>query len=420
MLFEKPTIAYILLWFPKPSETFIFREVLGLWKLGLPIKVFTLYGAQTRALSSEMQVVSPLVKRMGVSCLMEMLRDVHYWWKTNPKVTAWLFRTLPIRRWRTFEVGGENLWAFLAGFYLARRFEEIGIRHIHAPWANGPAMAALVASKLTGIPFSFAGKAHDIWPPDDALREKMAASRFVLTNNAKNVKLLRLFCDDRPDKVHLVYNGYTLSSFGEAPVNMQPPYQILAMGRFERYKGFDLLIRAAEILDRSGMDFHVTIAGSGMQGPRLKLLTRRLGLSRRISFPGFVNHDLVSEMFHNSDMFVMPAVVDTSTGIRDGIPNVIVEAMLHRVPVISTNISGIGEVVLDGETGVVVSPGDVWDLVQAITHMTADRQKALEIAQRGRDRALMQFDPARNYGRILEIFQDSSAKVTGIAGEGAP
>jgi colanic acid/amylovoran biosynthesis glycosyltransferase len=401
---KMPTIAYILLWFPKASETFIFREVMGLWDRGLPIKVYSLYGPKTGSLSSEMKAVSPLVERMGVSCLKDMLVDVHYWWKRNPEVTSWLFKTLPIRRWRNPEVGGENLWAFLAGFYLARRFEAEGIQHIHAPWANGPAMAGLVASKLTGISFSFAGKAHDICPPDDALKEKIAGSRFVVTNNANNIKLLGLYANGRSDKIHLVYNGITLRSFEEAPVSMKPPYQILAMGRFERCKGFDLLIRTAKVLDRQGMDFHVSIVGSGKQGPRLKFLTKRLGLSHRVSFPGFVSHDRVSEMFRSADMFVMPAVVDTYTGCRDGIPNVIMEAMLHRVPVISTNISGIAEVVVDGETGVVVSPGDVWDLVQAISHLTTDRKRALELAERGKARVLKQFDPARNYGRMLELF----------------
>ena len=184
-------MAYILLWFPKPSETFIFREVVNLWKMGVPIKVFTLYGELTEQLSPEMAEVSPRVERLGRPWMKTVHRDIAYWWRRDPHVTAELFRTIPLRKWRSFEVGGENIWSFFCGFTFARRFEEQHIEHIHAPWANGPATAAWVASRLTGIPFSFMGRAVDIFPPDGALEEKIRDSAFVRTNPKVNVEYLR-------------------------------------------------------------------------------------------------------------------------------------------------------------------------------------------------------------------------------------
>src|SRR5512139_1168865 len=176
-----PRIAYILLWFPKPSETFIFREVVNLWRMGFPIKVFALYGELTEQLSPEMAEVSPRVERLGRPWMKTAARDVAYWRRCKPDVTTDLFRTIPFRKWSSFELAGENIWAFFCGFTLARRFEEQNIEHIHAPWANGPATAAWVASKLTGIPFSFMGRACDIFPPDGALAEKIRDSAFVRT-----------------------------------------------------------------------------------------------------------------------------------------------------------------------------------------------------------------------------------------------
>jgi len=163
---KPPTTAYILLWFPKPSETFIFREVINLWNMGLDLKVFSLYGEITKGLSPEMQAVSPRVERLGIPFLKSATLDLLYWWKQDRRLVAELFRTVPVRRWGGFEKGGENLWAFLAAFRLARRFRKEGIEHIHAPWANGPATAAWISSRLTGIPFSFTARAWDIYPPD--------------------------------------------------------------------------------------------------------------------------------------------------------------------------------------------------------------------------------------------------------------
>ncbi len=190
----------MLLWFPKPSETFVFREVVNLWRIGLPLKVFTLYGNLTKWLTPEMLKIAPRIERMGAKAVKDMPADLMYWKRREPDVVNWLMRTIPFRRWRSLEVAAENLWAFFAGFHLARRFEEEGVELIHAPWANGPATAAWVASKLTGIPFSFSARAVDIYPPDGALEEKIRDCAFVRTNTLTNVGYLKNFTMGIPGK----------------------------------------------------------------------------------------------------------------------------------------------------------------------------------------------------------------------------
>ncbi len=407
-----PRVAYILLWFPKPSETFIFSEVMNLWKMGLPLKVYTLYGELTKDLSPEMASVSNKVERLGIPYLKRGLADLLYWRKRDPETTSWLLRTIPVRKWRSFEVAGENVWAFFCGFTLARLFEADGIDHIHAPWANGPATAAWVAAKLLGIPFSFTGRAHDICPPDGALREKVTESAFVTTNNSKNLHLFRLHAAAGPEKVHLIYNGITLNSFKEAPVPMNPPYHILALGRLVRVKGFDILIRAAKLLDEAGIDFRLTIAGSGPRSLALKFLARRLGLSDKISFPGHIIHDKVSDLMATADLLVVSSIVMYSSGHREGIPNVIMEALLHRLPVIATNLSAMGDVIVHEETGLLTAPGDAWDLAQAIWAIVGDREKALAMAEKGRTRVLKQFDPEQNFGKIFKLFLEHAKPST--------
>ena len=396
-------LAYILLWFPKPSETFIFREVMNLWKMDASITVYTLYGELNKWLSPEMASVSHRVKRLGISFLKRFPSDLIYWKKRCPEVTKWLFQTIPFRRWRSLEVGGENIWAFFCGFTLARQFLEDGIDHIHAPWANGPATAAWTASRLTGIPFSFMGRAVDIYPPDGALKEKILDSAFVLTNPKVNVDYLKSFAGTATEKIFLTYDPYPLSNYRMAPVDMQAPFQILALGRFARFKGFDVLLRAARILVDAGLDFHLTLAGAGAKGLQLKYLHKRLGLGDRVSFPGFITYDRVSDLFCTADVFVMPSVIH-STGERDGIPNVLVEALLHRLPVVATDVAGLGEVVRNGETGYLIPQSDPAALAQAIMKITSDRKSALEMAENGRKLILKEFDPERCHGELLQLF----------------
>jgi len=398
-----PRLAYILLWFPKPSETFIFREVVNLWKQGLSLQVYTLYGRSKQDLSPEMVEVVPRVVNLGTTAVWGFPRDFRYWWRRRPAVCGWLLRTIPGRRWRSLEVGAENLWAFWCGFTLARRFAAAGIEHIHAPWGNGPATAAWVASRLADIPFSFTGRAIDVSPPDGALREKIADAVLVRAESRDKLNYLRSLAPEAADKMVLTYNGVPLETQSEAPVAMVPPYRFLAVGRFARFKGFEVLIRAARILAEGGIDFHLTLAGSGWRGIYLKLLSRALGIASRVSFPGFVTHDKVSELFSQADVFVMPSIVHP-TGESDGLPTVILEALMHRLPVVASEVAGIGEVIRDGRTGRLVPPGDPEALAAAIADMINDRAAALAMAVQGRAVVQEVFDPQRCHRLVRDLF----------------
>ncbi|MGA3113123.1 MAG: glycosyltransferase [Syntrophobacteraceae bacterium] len=405
-----PKTAYVLLWFPKPSETFIFREVVNLQRLGLPIEVFTLYGRLSRKLSSEMQAYRD-VRRLGIPAIRRLPGDIAYWCRKKPALVRELFGTVPIRRWKTLEFGGENIFAFLCAFTLARMFENENFDHIHAPWAMGPATAAWIASRLTGIPFSFTGRAGDIYPPDGALKEKMENAVFVRTNNRKNLGYLAGFTTNS-SKLKLTYNGLTMGSFREAPVLMAPPCRILAAGRFVAIKGFDVLLRAAKRLDEEGLDFQLVIAGAGPRGPQLKMLARTLGLKRRVSFPGFVSHDAISDLFCSVDVFVAPCVVHR-TGDRDGIPNVIMEALIHRLPVVATNVSAISEVIIDRKTGLLVPARDPRALAEAVRKVLMDRDGSLAMAERGRSLVLDLFDPVKNAGKIIDLYSNAAGAKCG-------
>ncbi len=410
-----PHTAFVSLWFPKPSETFIFREAVRLREMGLPLTAYAHYGPFPRHLSPEMRAFDA-VEHHGVRHLRHGVRDLFYWRRRNPAALRRVLREIPWRWYGDLELQGENLWALHVGLHFARRVAAQGVEHIHACWATGAATSAYVASTLTGVPFSFAARAGDIYPPEPALPWKLAQASFVRVNNAFNIDYLRGFAAKIPgltaaermacaDKVTLVYNALTLNHGGEADLPMKPPHRFLAIGRFVPTKGFDYLLKALKMLKDEGMDWRLTLVGDGREREPLKRLAGELGLTERVTFPGYVTHERVDRLMLDADVFVMPCCV-APDGDRDGIPNVIMEAMAHTVPVVASDVAGVKEVVRDGETGRLTPQRDVPALAEALRFMTADRDRAKALAEAGRERVLRLFDPETNCRRLIELFSE--------------
>ncbi|MFW5733422.1 MAG: glycosyltransferase [Oceanidesulfovibrio sp.] len=394
----------------------MFREAVCLGQMGLPLVVWALYGPYPRDLSPEMQAYDK-VTHHGVRHAKRHVRDMLYWKKRRPGTFVRLMRSVLGQWYGNLERQGENLWGLYMGFSFARYAVEQSIEHIHSCWATGPATAAMAASELTGVPFSFAARAGDIHPPEPGLAKKLEKASFVRVNNAFNISYIQSFADtlDDPDrhkaKVKLAYNALTLGRGSEAPVAMQPPYSLLAVGRFVPTKGYDYLLKACKLLQDRGVDFHLTLAGDGREGPALKKLAGELGVLDRVSFPGFVTHERISELMHTADVFVMPSIVHT-TGGRDGIPNVIMEAMSHTVPVVATDVAGIKEVVRDNETGRLVSEKDEHQLADAIADAVSNRDRARQWAVNGRELVYELFDQQRNCQRLIDLFAAHSGHAT--------
>ncbi len=404
-----PRTAYILHWFPVPTETFVFGEVVGLRRLGLPLCVYTLYGERRRNLSRAMREAADRdVERLGLAGIARIAAAIFHWHRRRPRLTRHLLASALRRRGDGFEKGAENVWAFLAAFALARRFEAAGIAHIHASWANGPATAAWAAARLTGIPFTFTARAWDIYPPDGIIADKIAAAVFVRSETAANIRHLVAHAGGDAAKFRLTHNGVPLAPVRLAEAAMRPPYRLLAVGRFVRKKGFDQLLRALRLLTDAGLDCRLTLAGDGPERGRLHRLARRLRIAERVAFTGFVPHDSVGELFLASDIFVMPCVVAPS-GDRDGIPTVIMEALQYRLPVVATAVSGIPELIEDGVTGMLVPERDPTALAAAIRRLTADRDAALALAERGRAAVRQRFDPDTNHRQVFDLYRTVAA-----------
>lgn len=404
-------VAYILLWFPEPTQTFILDEVNTLVGLGLDLTVFTLYGPRpTQRLAGLSPVQAPVV-HLGLVSSGEVLRSLarlrRDWGPEAPQ----LLRKVIVRRWRSLETAGEALWAALAGIQLAARLRFEGFAHIHAPWANGPATAAWVASALSGIPFSFCGHAHDIYPPDGALQEKLAAASFVRTISHTNRRYLTDLAPQAGTKiVHITY-GVPLVASPRPPRTMTLPFRLLALGRLVEKKGFPVLLAACRYLSEWGVDFHLTLAGDGPERHRLVHLAQENGLGDRVNFLGHVPHNQVPELFRQADLFVMPCLV-ARRGDRDGLPNVILEALAFQVPVVATDVNGINEAVLPGETGWLVPPEEPRLLAQAMREALTQPEESQHRAQAGRELVEREFDSQTNYARLKTCLDNAAGPST--------
>lgn len=403
---KHPRIAYVTLWFPKPSETFIFREVKTMESMGLPVKVFTLYAPLKDNLSPEMRdfIVS---ESLGIRSIFAVLHALCVILLSRPRKVLRLLKRGPLNGWRSLEGLGENLWGFCCGVYLAKRFVQARIQHIHAPWAGGPATAAWVASSLTGIPFSFAGRAGDIYPPEGALSQKIADAAFVRVNYAANVPYLQSFSTDHSHKIKLIYNALSLTPKEAFSHKKGAATKILAAGRFVEKKGFEYLLEACAILAQNGIDFMLTFAGDGALASKLKMKTTQLGLDEHVCFEGFLSHDELSRLMFCSDILVMPCVVD-SRGDRDGIPNVIMEAYVHGLPVVASDVAGIKEVVKNNESGLLTPPKDSAALANALQVLATDEAFAQNLAEYGKALVLDMFSPQKNCGELIRLFTENS------------
>ncbi len=297
------------------------------------------------------------------------------------------------------------MWACLSGFYLAERCKDLGIEHIHSPWASGPATAAWVVNYLNGIPFSFTARAKDVRPPDGFLQEKLNDCAFARSESSYQIPLMAsLLSEEKRDKLHVTYNVRTLETKRQALMNLQEPYKLLAIGRLVEKKGYDYLIEAMALLIKEGIKVKLTIVGSGPWMKKLQGYIHKYNLEDHVHLAGFITHDCILEYIIASDIFVMPSVIVKKTGDSDGLPNVVIEAMSHALPVVASQIAGIHDIVKDGETGYLVPQRDAKALAEAISKMLKDKESVKHMGSNAKKLMDTMFDSEANLEYIRKLF----------------
>ena len=405
-----PHVAYVLLWYPVFTQPFIFREVEGLKQAGVPLTVYSLYGRSVRKCSEAMRAVACQTHSFGMLAVgrffLALIRQLF----VRPRAMLGLMREMLCRRWLHMESAAEVFWGFLAGIYFARLFTEAGIDLIHAPWPRGAATAAWAASRLSGIPFSLTARGDNLDPAEPDLLDKMEQCLFIRANNqADMARMQRMLAPVSREKIDLVYNSLTLRPEQCRPARLMSPVRLLAVGRFSVTKGFVYLLEACKILKDKDFPFVLTLVGGGglatggYLGPQLTRMRAALGLEEQVRMPGLVSHNELPQLLEAHDIFIAPCVI-APNGERDGIPNVIIEAMAFGLPVISTEVNAIPEIVRNGETGMTVPQRDATALAEAVLSMSAHPEDTRRMAANGRKLALELFDEASNIRKLRDMF----------------
>ena len=408
-----PHVGCILLWYPLFTQPFIFRDVEAL-KRRLPVAVYSLYGRNLRHCSAEMAKAAPSVQTMGIKALPAMLASWAKLFLTRPLVAARAFRTCLFHRWTSWETFGEDIWSHVAAVHLAPRFVEAGIDVIYAPWPRGTATAARTISLLTGIPYATSARGDNLNPPDPDLKDKLQHALFIRANNAADARRIAdLAGPEAGERTRLVYNSLTLHVDELAPLPFANHCRILAVGRFDVTKGFDVLMQACGILKAQGRSFNVTLAGGGGRAMGLGAMTetilglrKSLGLEDIVELPGIVGHDHLPDIIKAHDIFAAPCVIHES-GRRDGIPNTVIEAMSFGLPVVATRTNALPEAVHDRETGLLVEQKDPKALADALAWLMDHPEEARAMGKAGARLASDMFSPKANGDRLAQLFVDA-------------
>jgi glycosyltransferase involved in cell wall biosynthesis len=409
-LFPDPfRVGFVVKRYPRYSETFIVREILAHEQAQLAIDIFALRPPNDGSFQD-------LIARVRA--------PVHYLYLPAEGLIAedLAAATLTVSYfWRALAEASElmpGLWAALAegrceeprhvyqAVMLAREVRQRGIHHLHAPFASDAATVARLAAHFAGVSYSFTARAKDIFHesvrPDD-LRKKLRDAAGVVTVSDYHLDYLRRTYGQLAARVQRIYNGLDLDEFPyETPRDR--PARIVAVGRLVEKKGFADLIDACAVLARRGCAFSCRIIGNGVLKADLQAQLERLGLQGRVELVGPRPQNEVVKEVQSAAVLAAPCIVGKD-GDRDGLPNVIQEALALGTPVVSTDVTGIPEVVRDGETGLQVPQQDPSALATALERLLTDCELRVELASRARRFMEAEFDIHRNTARRRAVFQ---------------
>jgi colanic acid/amylovoran biosynthesis glycosyltransferase len=396
-------VAYIVKMFPRFSETFILNELLELERQGVTLRIFSLRDPDDGIVHSEVGLVQGDVTYIRWRRLLTVTRaHARVFRRSFAQYAKALLSALRRRRLASVKY-------FLKAGVIADYVQREGICHVHAHFASSAASVALDVHRLTGVPYSLTTHAKDIYRHDldiDYLRTKLDQAQFAVTVSDYNLEhLARLGARN----VVRIYNGIDLRRFepnGGAP---DKPPLVLAVGRLVEKKGFDVLIRACELLRVDGVRFRCLIVGKGELAGELQSLISALDLGQHVELAGPVPREELLVLFPRASVVAAPCVVG-SDGNRDGLPTVLTEAMALKIPVVATPVTGVPELVEDGRTGLLVPERDPAALAAAIRRLIEEPETARRLAEAGRARVERDFDLHVNVRELRTLFEAAATR----------
>ncbi len=399
-------IGYVVKMFPRLSETFILNEILQLERLGVEVVIFSLkkpnegrFHPQLSGLKAQVHYLEDL--------------DVKKWpnwlrreWDVLDSMQSNLWRLVSEALSNDGRIKVDDLWqaAWIAS--TARRLE---LSRLHAHFASHPSTMAYFAHRISGIPYSLTAHAKDIYVYDmeeHFLRDKLnSATPLVTVTDYNRRYLMEQAPETIPERIRVLHNGINLDQFSFVDPGQRKPHSILAVGRLVVKKGFVDLLRACRIMKQQQIKFDCTVVGDGPERDNLLSLQRELDLEDVVTFTGPKNLDEVTDLMSRATLFCLPCTTAPDNNI-DALPTVLLEALACGLPIVSTTVSGVPEIVDSGEDGLLTPPDDPEAVADAITRLLESPPLRSRFAVNGRKKAELKFDLRKNVTALLKLFNE--------------
>ncbi len=399
-------LLYVVSLFPCWSETFIVREITALIAAGADVQILSLKAPHEKMVQPDAarlmtRVRHPLPPMLAVRARVRAFA-------AHPVALSRAVAQIPTRLAQTPREVAKSVEALARGLEHLDWIRKFDPDIIHAHWATYPSTVAWALARVLDKPFGMTCHAHDIFVNDHLLKEKIESARVAVTISRFNVDYLAKHATPRArELLRVVHCGVDLSTIPFRADGREPGL-IVAVGRLDPIKGFDVLVDAIGELHREGRAVRLRIIGQGPLEPELRARVARQGLESAVELVGALPQVEVRAALYRASIFALPSVV-TPTGDRDGIPVSLMEAMAAGTPVVSTRVSGIPELVEDGHEGLVVPERDPHALARALARLLDDPVFGDRMALAARDKVTREFDAAREARKLLALFADGCA-----------
>jgi colanic acid/amylovoran biosynthesis glycosyltransferase len=410
---EGARLAYICHIFPHLTQTFVYREVEELRRAGVPLVVFSMKPPDLATLSEEARHLVEdtvyLPRVTGSAVVGSQLS----WLVRSPRRYLRVLARVMRGRYRLYN--STSLWLhgivdFARGAHLARYLISAGdFCHLHAQFADDACTTAMVAALLTGTPFSF--RSHTS-PNAQLMDEKVHRAQFIVSASLYDKRVLVHWCGEAvADKIYVNRLGVPLARYeprgsttGCQKAERDEIPLILSVGTLIPEKGFEYVIRACRILVDRGVALRCLIVGDGPDRAKLEALVTRLDLAEHVTLASYKPQEEVRELYREAAIFTLPCVFPLNGNV-DVIPLVIQEAMAMERPVVSTPISGIPELIRNGENGLLAPEKDHEALADALGLILATPEMAQRLGRAARETIIQHFDVAVNAAALADILR---------------
>ena len=400
MMPEPLKIAYLFTTFPASTEIFLQREIRALRDFPVELQIFSLWGGKAK------QFEGLAVRRFSKWTIPALLWRMPQWLARNPGDFREPVKFLLKGKFSSFLNLGENLLGWCFALIHAGHFRKNPPDIFHAPWATMPAAAAQMLSRLTGIPYSMGAHAYDLFENggDGLLAEKIRDARFIhTTTRTARSRLIQKGAD--PEKIVLIHSGVEQPTGDKIPRSPRRPIRLLSVGRLIEKKGYFRQLDIYSALRETGVPFSARIAGKGLLENEIRQRIQDLDLSGSISLLGHLDYSEIQAQYRWADLLIFTGIIAAS-GDRDGMPNVLLEAMAAGVPVVAAASGGVSEAIENGRNGFLVSGDENSAWVEIIRRFMEDEDLYKDISREGQKWVRTECNTRDNARLLFQRFQE--------------